>query len=91
LFQHSPIDEPDSDNGANDGNNGIGIDRRKKMISRWNSTRKQMKKRKTKIKLKLTSEGRRGPSVEQGDQKGKLLFLSFFLGGVLARIFRVHW
>ena len=48
LFQHSPIDEPDSDNGANDGNIGIGIDRRKKRISRWNSTRKQMKKQKKK-------------------------------------------
>ena len=64
LFQHSPIDEPDSDNGANDGNIGIGIDRRKKRISRWNSTRKQMKKtkkkgtRKTQTKLKKKNIGR---------------------------------
>ena len=52
LFQHSPIDEPD--NSANDGN--IGIDRRKKRISRWNSTRKQMKKNKKKRNKKNANQ-----------------------------------
>ena len=56
-----------------------------------NEKTKKKGTRKTQTKLKKkTSEGRKGPSGEQGDQKGKRLFLSF-LGGVLARIFRVHW